>query len=114
RADSDQLEADTPISATVRAELGPDAAPLALEGRIIIGAGLLADPHQPLSRLRIDEAQVNLRWDAAQRVLLMPIEVSTGDNHVSLQSQVEPPRTRGGPWSIAITGGRIEPGRPHP
>ena len=108
RLDSDQLEADTPISATVRAELGPDAAPLALEGQIIVGAGLLVDPHQPLSRLHIDEAQVNLRWDAARRLLLMPVEISTGENHVSLLSQVEPPRTRGAPWNIAITSGRIE------
>jgi len=108
RADSDQLEADTPISATLRAELGPDAAPLALEGRIIIGAGLLVDPNQPLSRMHIDEAQVNLRWDAARRVLLMPLEISTGENHVSLLAQVEPPRTRGAPWSMAITGGRVE------
>jgi hypothetical protein len=108
RLDSDQLEADTPISATVRAELGPDAAPLALEGQIIVGAGLLVDPHQPLSRLRIDEAQVNLRWDAARRLLLMPVEISTGENHVSLLSQVEPPRTRGAPWNIAITSGRVE------
>jgi hypothetical protein len=108
RVDSDQIEADTPISATVRAEVGPDGAPLALEGKVIVGAGLLVDPNQPASRLRIDEAQVSLRWDAAKRLLLMPIEIATGDNHVSLLSQVEPPRARGAPWGIAITGGRIE------
>src|SRR5262249_42215244 len=110
----DQIEADTPISATIRAEVGPDAAPLSLEGQIIVGAGLLVDPNQPLSRLRIDEAQVNLRWDAAKRLLLMPIEISSGANHVSLASQLEPPRARpararGAPWSRAITGGRVEP-----
>src|SRR5262249_58545216 len=105
----DQIEADTPISATIRAEVGADAAPLSLEGQIIVGAGLLVDPNQPLSRLRIDEAQVNLRWDAAKRLLLMPIEISSGANHVSLASQLEPPRARGAPWSMAITGGRLGP-----
>jgi len=108
RADGDQIEADTPISATIRAEVGADAAPLSLEGQIIVGAGLLVDPHQPLSRLRIDEAQVNLRWDAAKRLMLMPIEISSGANHVSLLSQLEPPRGRGAPWTMAITGGRLE------
>ncbi|HEV2957822.1 MAG TPA: AsmA-like C-terminal region-containing protein [Xanthobacteraceae bacterium] len=108
RLDSNQIEADTPISATVRAQVGADAAPLTLEGQIIIGAGLLVDPHEPLSRLRIDEAQVNLRWDAARRLLLMPIEISSGENRVSLLGQLEPPRTRGAPWAVAITGGRIE------
>jgi hypothetical protein len=108
RLEGGQIEADTPISATVRAEVGPDAAPLALEGQVVIGAGLLIDPHEPLSRMRIDEAQVGLRWDAARRILLMPLEISTGANHLSLVSQLEPPRTRGAPWGMAITGGRIE------
>ena len=108
RVDTGQMEADTPISATLRAEVGPDAAPLALEGQVIVGAGLFVDPNQPLSRLRIDEAQVGLRWDAARRLLLMPVEISTGANHLSLLSQLEPPRARGAPWSIVVTGGRIE------
>ncbi|HEV3184967.1 MAG TPA: hypothetical protein VGZ49_08795 [Xanthobacteraceae bacterium] len=108
RVDGGPIEADTPISATVRAEVGPDAAPLSLEGQVVIGAGVLVDPHEPISRLRIDEAQVGLRWDAAHRLLTMPIEISAGADHVSLLGQLEPPGTRGKPWGIAITGGRIE------
>jgi AsmA-like C-terminal region/Protein of unknown function len=108
RSDIEHIEADTPISAKVRAEVGPDATPITLEGQVIVGAGLLVDPHQPLSRLHIDEAQVGLRWDAARRLLLMPIEISSGDNRVSLAGQVEAPKTRGGPWAMAITSGRVE------
>jgi hypothetical protein len=108
RADMEHFEADTPISATVRAEVGPDAAPLALEGQIIVGAGLLADPSQPLSRLRIDEAQVGLHWDPERRVLRMPIEISAGENHLSLAGQVEAPAKRGAPWGVAVTGGRFD------
>jgi hypothetical protein len=108
RVGNGQIEADTPISATMRAEVAADAAPLALEGQIIVGAGLLIDPNEPLSRLRIDEAQVGLRWDAARHLLLMPIEISTGENHISVLGQLEPPRTHGAPWGMAITGGRIE------
>lgn len=103
-----QFEADTPVSATLRAELGADAAPLALEGQIVVGAGDIVDPREALSRVRIDEAQVSLRWDAARGLLLMPIELSAGSNHLSLLSQAEPPRTRGAPWGMAITGGRLE------
>jgi hypothetical protein len=110
RLDGGPIEADTPISATLRAEVGADAAPITLEGQVVIGAGLLLDPHESLSRMRIDEAQVGLRWDAARRLLLMPVELSTGATHVSLISQLEPPRTRGGPWGVAITGGRMELG----
>jgi hypothetical protein len=105
-----QFEADTPVSATVRAELGPDAEPLTLEGEVVVGAGEIVDPRERLSRLRIDEAQFGLRWDAARRLLLTPIEISAGANHLSLLAQMEPPRTRGGPWGMAITGGRIELG----
>jgi AsmA-like C-terminal region len=108
RTDIGHIEADTPISATVRAEVGPDAAPLALEGQVIVGAGLIVDPSQPLSRLRIDEAQVGLRWDAERRLLRMPIEISAGENHLSLVGQVEAPAKRGAPWGLAVTGGRFE------
>jgi len=108
RADLEHIEADTPISATVRAEVGPDAAPLALEGQIIVGAGLIVDPSQPLSRLRIDEAQVGLHWEPERRVLRMPIEISAGENHLSLTGQVEAPVKRGAPWGLAVTGGRFE------
>ncbi|MBV8753204.1 MAG: hypothetical protein JO328_10145 [Hyphomicrobiales bacterium] len=108
RTDVEHFEADTPISATIRAELGPDAAPLALEGQIIVGAGVLLDPSQPLSRVSIDEAQVGLRWDPALRVLRMPIEISAGENHLSLHGEVEAPAKRGAPWGLAVTGGCFE------
>jgi hypothetical protein len=108
RADSEYFEADTPISATVRAELRPDATPVSFEGQIIVGAGLLGDPRQPVSRIHIDEAQVGLRWDAERRLLRTPIDISTGENHISLLGQLEAPAKRGGPWGLAITSGRVE------
>jgi AsmA-like C-terminal region/Protein of unknown function len=108
RSDMQHMDADTPISARVRAEVGPDATPISLDGKITVGAGLVGDPQQPLSRLHIDEAQIGLRWDAARHLLLMPIEISSGDNRVTLQGQLEAPKTRGGPWGMAITSGRVE------
>ena len=108
RANIEHIEADTPISATVRAEVGPDAGPLGLEGQIIVGAGLIVDPSQPLSRLRIDEAQVGLHWDPERRLLRTPIEISAGENHLSLIGQLEAPAKRGAPWGLAVTGGRFE------
>ena len=108
RADTDYFEADTPISATVRAELRPDATPVSFEGQIIVGAGLLGDPRQPASRIHIDEAQVGLRWDPQRRLLRTPIEISTGENRLSFLGQLEVPATRGGPWGMAITSGRLE------
>jgi len=114
RVGDNQLDANTPISATVRAELAPDATPLWLEGQIVAGAGHVGVTGDADTRMLIDEAQMSVRWDAERGLLLLPIEIAAGVNHFSLLGQIEPPRERGRPWGMAITGGRIEIGSADP
>src|SRR5262249_47355163 len=110
----DQFDANTPISATIHAELAADASPLSLEGQIIAGAGYVGLINDADTRMLIDEAQVSLRWDKDRGLLMLPLEVSAGLNHYSLLSQLEPPRERGGAWALAINGGRVELGSADP
>ena len=44
---------------------------------MIVGAGRIGDPDDPDARVLLDEAQISLRWDPAQGILVLPVDVST-------------------------------------
>ena len=46
-----------------------------------------------------------------RRVLVVPFQVIAGANRFTLVARVEPPRTRDGPWNVAMTGGTVVLGR---
>lgn len=107
RLDAGDFQADVPLSAVIRAEIGPDGVPLSMEGRIIAGAGFIGDAQNEAGRILIDEAQMELRWDTANRLLLVPIEIHAGASRLVLLSQVEPPRQKGGTWSFTVAQGMV-------
>src|SRR5215467_7207223 len=107
RVDNASFEADMPISAILRGEIGPDGVPEIAEGRIVLGAGFIGNPTDEEDRIVIDEAHVNLRWDASTRQITMPIEVLAGANRISLLAAIEAPLERGGPWQFSANHGSI-------
>jgi len=112
RVDDNTFEADMPISGLLRAEIGTDGTVEKVEGRIIGGAGFIGSNDTPASRMLVDEAQVELRWDAANRVLHLPVDVHSGSNRVSFLGQLQAPRQSGDPWALAINRGLIVLGGP--
>ena len=116
RMDGGDFQADMPLSAVIRAEVGPDGVPQTLQGRMLAGAGYIGDVHDPTGRILIDEAQVELRWDAASRSMTVPIEIHAGASRVTLTAQVESPRDGNGLWSFTIPQGMVQLaslGKPH-
>jgi hypothetical protein len=107
RLGTGEVQADIPISAAIRAEIDRDGMPQMLEGRIVAGAGTIRDIGDEDSRVLIDEGQIELRWDAANRRLLVPLDLHLGASRITLYSQIEPPRERGGLWSFAIVHGTV-------
>jgi hypothetical protein len=101
------VEADMPLSAILRAEIGPDGALLMGEGRIVAGAGFIGNGDDPKNRILIDEAQLQWRWDPASRVLTMPLEIQAGGNQIKLMAQLEPPQDAGGAWALNVNRGMI-------
>jgi hypothetical protein len=99
--------ADLPISASLHAEIGPDGVTQALQGRIIVDAGSLNDANDPSTNIPIDHAEFNLDWDASRRVLVVPFQVVSGGNRLTLFAQIEPPRDQGGLWTVGMTGGTV-------
>src|SRR5262245_38142217 len=93
RVDEDSFDADMPISAILRGEIGPDGTLQSAEGRIIAGAGFIGAGASPAGRMLIDEAELKLRWDPANRVLHLPFELHAGGNRISFVGYLAAPPT---------------------
>ena len=107
RATDTHLDASAPLSAVLRAEIERDGTLQAMEGKILAGAGYFGSRDDPDSRVQIDEAQLNLRWNPASRQLEMPLDVRAGPSRVSLLAHLDVPADAATPWNFAIPAGRI-------
>src|SRR5438477_3923069 len=107
RASDGHFSADVPLSAVIRAEIERDGTLQLLEGRILAGAGYFGSNDDPDSRIHIDEAQLNLRWNAATRQLQMPLDAQSGPSRVNLTAQLDVPDDAGAPWTLNLPRGLI-------
>jgi uncharacterized protein DUF3971 len=103
----DQYEPDLPISARIRADIGPDGIPSMIDGRILVDKGAIIDLDDPLGQIPIDRAEINLDWDATRHVLVAPFQVLSGGNRITLLAQFDAPREAGGAWGLKVSGGSI-------
>ncbi len=107
RVDESSIEADLPISATLRAEIGPDGTPRSIEGKIVADAGEISDPHSARARMKLDRAEFNIDWDAARRSLTVPFQILSGGNRLTLLAQVDVPTEFDPSWKVLLTGGSV-------
>lgn len=107
RVSDGHFSADVPLSAVIRAEIERDGKLRLLEGRILAGAGYFGSRDDADSQIHIDEAQLNLRWNAATRQLQMPLDALSGPSRVNLMAQLDVPEDAGAPWSLTIPRGVI-------
>ncbi len=106
RLGDDPIMARVPLSAQLRAEIDTDGTMHSFQGRIIAEGGPLTGSTDP-SAPSIDHAEFTLEWDATRRLIAMPFQVLAGSNRFTLFAHIEPPRTPGGPWNVAIPAGTI-------
>jgi hypothetical protein len=102
-----QFEPDMPVSARIRADIGPDGIPHMLDGRVLMEKGFIIDPDEPLSKIAIDRAEFSLDWDAMRQALVVPFQVISGGNRITLIAQLDAPPDTGGSWSVKFTGGTV-------
>jgi Protein of unknown function len=105
RLDDPGMKLDTPISASVSGEIGPDGLPQNFTGRIVFDAGSLGDSGG--DALSIDRAEFKFNWDAGTRILAMPLQILSGGDRFTLMARVEAPLQPSGVWSFSIGGGAI-------
>ena len=101
------LQIDTPLSASLSGEIGPDGLPQSLTGRIVADAGSIGDANDEDSRISIERAEVKLQWDAENRVLAMPFQILSGGNRITLLGRIEAPVDPGGIWQFKVGGGTV-------
>jgi Protein of unknown function len=101
------LQVDMPLSASLHGEIGPNGVPQSLTGRVVADAGSINDANDADGRLDIDHAEFKIDWDAASRVLSVPLQILAGGNRITLLGQVEAPATSPGPWLFKIGSGTV-------
>lgn len=99
--------AELPLSAELKGEVGRDGLPTYFRGKITAGAGNLIDTDTPDYPMAIDSAEVNLEWDAGRRVLMAPFKIVSGANRVTLLAHLEPPNDDINDWQLGLSGGTI-------
>lgn len=102
-----KMAADMPLSAVMRAEIEPDGSVQMVNGRILAGAGYIGAPADPADRILLDEAQIGVRWNAAQRQLLVPVEIHAGVSRITLLTRFDAPAEPGQPWTFAVARGFV-------
>ena len=107
RVSDGHFSADVPLSAVIRAEIERDGTLQLLEGRILAGAGYFGSREDPESRIHVDEAQLNLRWNASTRQLQLPLDMHSGSSRANFVAQLDVPEAAGAPWSLTIPRGLI-------
>ena len=107
RLGMDQYEPDLPVSARIRADIGPDGIPRMLDGKVLVEKGFIIDLDDPAARIPIDRAEISLEWDATRQVLMLPFQIVSGGNRITLLAQAEAPREAGGVWGIKVSGGTV-------
>jgi hypothetical protein len=107
RLDGGQIDADVPVSASLRAEIAADGTPEFANGRILIGPGVIGETGDTKGRVAIDRLEANLEWDAARRAIVSPFQLVSGNTRMTLIAHAEAPAAAGGAWAVGLQGGSV-------
>ncbi len=99
--------ADLPLSGRIRGEIGRDGLPTYLNGKVSVGTGRIIDLDTPDYPMDIDQADVNIEWDAGRRVMVAPFQIVSGSNRITLLAHLEPPNDNVPNWQLGLSGGTI-------
>ena len=106
RIKEDDVDADLPLSASIRAEIAADGTPRVVQGQVLVGSGTISDNEDGKRVSRsVDHANIRFMWDAGRHTLVVPFQVQAGGNQFTLRASVEAPSGDSGLWQIAVTRG---------
>jgi hypothetical protein len=99
------IEADLPLSASVRAELSSDGTLQRLQGQVVVDEGTIIDHEGEHIEVKIDRADIRFNWEARQRALIIPFQLISGANQFTLRAALEAPADQDGVWLLNVTRG---------
>jgi hypothetical protein len=105
RLNDGDIEADMPLSASVRAEISSDGTLQHLQGQVLADAGTIVDRDGDTASMKIDSADVRFNWDANKHTLVIPFQVQSGGNQFTLRAELEAPTDQNGIWLLNMARG---------
>lgn len=105
RLDSDGVDVDLPISASVRAEVGGDGKPNVIQGEIFTDPGSVVDRGKQTVRYDVERIEARFNWDQRRGNLIVPFQIHMGSNQFTLRATVEPPAQGDTAWKLEVTRG---------
>ena len=105
RLNEGDIEADLPLSASVRAEISSDGTLQRLQGQVLADEGTIVDHGAETTSIKIDRADVRFNWEARQRALIIPFQIQSGGNQFTLRAALEAPADQNGVWLLNVARG---------
>jgi len=99
------IDADLPLSATIRADILPDGTPQVVQGELVMGAGTIADRENEQVRVAIEHAAFRFNWDARRRTLIVPFQIQSSGNQFTMQATLAAPADRSTGWLLTVMRG---------
>ncbi|HEY6831385.1 MAG TPA: DUF3971 domain-containing protein [Pseudolabrys sp.] len=103
---NESIEADLPVSASIRADVSADGTPQMVQGQLSVDAGTIIDHNaqDPKSaELAIDHADFRFNWDARRRSLIVPFQIQSGGNQFTLRANFDAPTAQSTAWVMTLT-----------
>jgi hypothetical protein len=105
RLNEASIDADIPISASIRADISPDGTPQVIQGQVIASAGNIVSHEDDSVRVPIDHADFRFNWDARRRTLVVPFQIKSGGNQFTMQANLEAPAADQTAWQLTMARG---------
>jgi hypothetical protein len=105
RLNEGNIEADLPLSASVRAEVSSDGTLQHLQGQVLAEEGTIVDHGVNPATITIDHADFRFTWDARLRALIVPFQVQSGGNQFTMRATLEAPADQNGVWLLNVVRG---------
>jgi hypothetical protein len=105
RLDGGDIEADLPLSASIRAEIAADGTPKVAQGQVIADPGTIADRQDANLHFDIQHADIRFEWDDRRRVLIVPFQIQADGNQFTMRAELEAPKDKSGVWHLSMTRG---------
>ena len=105
RLNESSIDADLPVSASIRADILPDGTPQVVQGQLVVDTGTITNHEDESTRVTIDHADFRFNWDARRRSLIVPFQIKSGGNQFTMQATLEAPPADQTSWLLNITRG---------
>src|SRR3569623_1779890 len=96
------IEADLPVSASIRAEIAADGQPRRLNGEVLAEAGDIIARLDPNFGMHIARADVRFSWDVTRGLLLVPFQVQASGNQFTMRAIAEAPTGNSTAWTVSM------------